>query len=97
MKESKNKKIKYIIYSLIITLILSIGFSLAFFTTRIVNDNTEVTIKAGQLNIIFTDKTEIAEERIRLGWTTSKTFTVENKSSKVFYYNIYIKVIYNIK
>ena len=93
MKDNKSKR--YVIYGIILTLMLCIGFSVAYFTTRIVNDNTPVTIKAGELNIIFTDTTEIVEDKIRLDWTTSKTFTVENQSSKVFYYNIYIEDLIN--
>ncbi len=90
---SKSKR--YIIYGLVVTLILCIGFSVAYFSVRIVGEGKKITVKSGRLSVIFTDDTQIAAENIRFGWSTSKTFSVENQSNREFYYDINIKDLVN--
>ena len=91
----KDKKTKYVIYSIVITLILCLGFTFAFFTAKIQKDEKDVVIKAGELKVKFTDTTEIVNENVQIGWNASKTFKVENESNKVFKYNIFIKDLVN--
>ena len=90
-----NLSKKYIVYGLMLTLFLGIGFSLAYFSSDLVGNGKDVTVQAGRLSVIFTDTTEIAVNQIRPDWSTSKTFTVENKTNDLFNYNITIKDLVN--
>jgi len=90
---SNNKK--YLIVGIVTTLIMALGFSFAYFTAQIRGEGKKITIRTGSLAIVFTDSVEITEEEILPGWSTSKTFTVENESNKVFYYNINIRDLIN--
>jgi len=91
VKENK----KYIIVGIVTTLILALGFSLAYFAPIIRGEGKKITVRTGSLNIVFTDSTEITEEEITPGWSTSKTFTVENESNTPYYYNINLKDVIN--
>jgi len=90
---SNNKK--YIILGIVTTLILALGFSLAYFAPIIRGEGKKITVKTGSLAIVFTDSIEITEEEITPGWSTSKTFTVENESNQPYYYNINLKDVVN--
>jgi len=90
---SNNKK--YIVLGIVTTLILALGFSFAYFTAQIRGEGKKITVRTGSLAIVFTDSVEITEEEILPGWETSKTFTVENESNRVFYYNINIRDLIN--
>jgi len=90
---SNNKK--YLILGIVTTLILALGFSLAYFAPIIRGEGKKITVRTGSLAIVFTDTVEITEEEITPGWSTSKTFTVENESNQPYYYNINLKDVVN--
>jgi len=46
----------------------------------VIGEGKPINVKAKKLAIIFTDTEEIANVEIEPGWSTSKIFTVENKS-----------------
>jgi len=88
-------KKKYIVISLLSILVMTIGMSYAYFTGMVIGEGKPINVKSNRLAIIFTDKTEISDTEIEPGWNTSKTFTVENKSGNVFYYDINIEELVN--
>jgi len=88
-------KKKYIVISLLSILVMTIGMSYAYFTGMVIGEGKPINVKANRLAIIFTDTEEIANVEIEPGWSTSKTFTVENKSGSVFYYDINIEDLIN--
>ena len=63
--------------------------------SKLEGDGKQITVSAKKLAVIFTDTSIISEESINPGWSTSKTFTVENKSGSVFYYDINIEDLIN--
>jgi len=91
MKESK----KYLIIGIVSTLVLMLGFSLAYFAPMIRGEGKKITVRTGSLAIVFTDTQEITEEEITPGWSTSKTFTIENESNNSYYYNINLRDVVN--
>ena len=54
MRETSKK---YIIYGLIVTLVLCIGFSVAYFTGKIRGEGEKIVLKVGSVNVIFNDTT----------------------------------------
>jgi len=88
-------KKKFILISLLSILIMTIGISYAYFVSDITVNKKEMNVSTKRLAIIFTDTKEIAEDKINPGWSTSKSFTVENKSGSVFYYDINIEDLIN--
>ena len=79
---------KYLMYGILVVLVISIGVSYSYFVSKVENKNGKLSINSKEINIIFTDTTEISEESITPGWSTSKSFSVENKSNGVFNYSI---------
>ncbi len=88
-------KKKYIVISILSVLIMTIGMSYAYFVSDITVNRKEMNVSSKRLAIIFTDTKEIVDNEIMPGWNTSKTFTVENKSGSVFYYDINIEELVN--
>jgi len=88
-------KKKYIVISLLSILVMMIGVSYAYFTGMVIGEGKPMNVKASSLAIIFTDASEISENEIEPGWSTTKTFTVENKSGGVFFYDINIDNLVN--
>jgi len=88
-------KKRFIIIGIISILVMMIGVSYAYFTSMIVGEGSPISVKAKKLAIIFTDTEEITGSVINPGWSTSKSFTVENKSGSVFYYDINIEDLIN--
>ena len=86
---------KYLMYGILVVLVISIGVSYSYFVSKVENKNGKLSINSKEINIIFTDTTEISEESITPGWSTSKSFSVENKSSDVFNYNIVLEDLIN--
>ena len=72
-----------------------IGVSFAYFSSDINVNREEMNVSSKRLAIIFTDTKTIVEEEIMPRWETSKTFTAENKSGNVFYYDINIEDLIN--
>ncbi len=92
MKE--NKKLLITVVSL---LVLVLSVTLAYFTARIIGERKSISVRNANLQIIFTDGTDgsITGTDITPGWSTSKTFSVTNKSNETYKYNIIIQNLVN--
>ena len=76
----QRKQLTLVIVSL---LVVVLSVSLAYFTAQIIGKGKNVTINSADLKIIFTDSDgSISGSNIEPGWTTSKKFTVTNKSNE---------------
>ena len=90
----KNKL--YIIIGLIVlALVLSIGGTYAWFSTRVEGTGAKVTLVTDELKLIYTDTLAINDSSIQPGWSVTKTFTVENTTSEERYYKIVWKDLVN--
>ena len=77
---------------LVVCLIVSVmSVSLAFFSARIIGDGKNVSVNAKELTINFDNNNEIASGIIEPGWSSTNTFSVENKSKVSFTYDIVLK------
>ncbi len=87
---------KYVLIGIItfLTLVL-IGVSYAYWRGGILGEGANIAVTIDEAHIIFTDDTEIAESDVNPGWSTSKTFTIENQGTADFRYDIYIKNFVN--
>ena len=84
-----NKKSITILVVCLIVTVLSV--SLAYYTTRIIGTGKNVSVNAKELTINFDNNNEIAEGIIEPGWSSTNTFSVENKSKNSFTYDIVLK------
>ena len=84
-----NKKSITILVVCLIVTIMSV--SLAYYSTRIIGDGKNVSVNAKELTINFDNNNEIAEGIIEPGWSSTNTFSVENKSKSSFTYDIILK------
>ena len=89
----KNKK--FIVYFIVMIVIVSLGVSYAYFSTKIIGDETPMTFKAAELKIVFTDSASLQAASIEPGWSDTKTFTVKNESDGEYNYNIVMKNLVN--
>ena len=77
---------------LVVCLIVSVmSVSLAFFSARIIGNGKNVSVNAKELTINFDNNNEIASGIIEPGWSSTNTFSVENKSKISFTYDIVLK------
>ena len=81
-------KKKYLIIGIVFMLMVTIGFSAAYWTAQIIGSGKDMIVETDELKIIFTDNSELKSDEVKPGWETSKTFSVENKSGSVYYYAI---------
>ena len=89
----QRKQLTIVIVSL---LVVVLSVSLAYFTTQIIGKKKDVSVTSTNLQIVFTDSDgAITGNDIEPGWSTTKTFTVENKSKETYKYNIVIKDLIN--
>ncbi|MCI8331158.1 MAG: hypothetical protein HFE04_03565 [Bacilli bacterium] len=88
-------KKRLIIIFILTSLIISLGFSYAYFKARIVGEGTPISAKAKELKLIYTDNMSLSGTNIEPGWSDSKTFSVKNESSEVYNYNIVFKELVN--
>ena len=90
----QKKQLTLVIVSL---LVVVLSVSLAYFTAQIIGKGKNVTINSADLKIIFTDSDgSISGSNIEPGkWDVTKTFTIENKSSETYKYNIVIQDLIN--
>ena len=92
-----NKEKKYIIFGIVMIVVLLIGFTYAFYQSEMNSNNSKVTIDTDDMRIIFTNGEAIeasdvyAEDNLDI----VKTFSVENKTSKEYKYNIVIEDLVN--
>ena len=73
---------KFVVYGIVMTLLLCVGMSYAYFTGVISGEGKEIRVSAKELRILFTDDNELASSEIIPGWKESKTFSVKNESGK---------------
>ena len=84
-----NKKSITILVVCLIVSVLSV--SLAYYSARIIGNGKNVSVNAKELTINFDNNNEIAEGIIEPGWSSTNTFSVENKSKASFTYDIVLK------
>ena len=76
-----QKKQTILVVASLLVVVLSV--TLAYFTAQIIGKGKAVSVSSADLKIIFTDSDgSISGSNIELGWTTSKKFTVTNKSNE---------------
>ncbi len=88
-------KKKYLIIGIVFMLMVTIGFSAAYWTAQIIGSGKDMVVETDELKIIFTDNSELKSDEVKPGWETSKTFSVENKSGDVYYYDILMENLIN--
>ena len=92
-----NKEKKYIIFGIVMIVVLLIGFTYAFYQSEMNSNNSKVTVDTDDMRIIFTNGEAIeasdvyAEDNLDI----VKTFSVENKTSKEYKYNIVFEDLVN--
>ena len=84
-----NKKSITILVVCLIVSVLSVSF--AYYSARIIGDGKNVSVNAKELTINFDNNNEIASGIIEPGWSSTNTFSVENKSKASFTYDIVLK------
>ena len=84
-----NKKSITILVVCLIVSVLSVSF--AYYSARIIGDGKNVSVNAKELTINFDNNNEIASGIIEPGWSSTNTFSVENKSKTTFTYDIVLK------
>ena len=97
MIKNRSKKIVVIIVGLIITVLLSlVGITYAWLSASINRNNvSSVQIGVANLRIIFKETSNIEGTNIIPGWTSTKTFEIENLSRKTVKYEISIEDVVN--
>ena len=98
MKENK-KQIVIATSVLVVTTILLLGLTYAYYKTRI-NGNTKdksISVVSKKLEITYADGNGVISptEKIEPGYTTTKTFTVENTGDQTLSYSIKLDNITN--
>ena len=89
-----QKKQTILVVASLLVVVLSV--TLAYFTAQIIGKGKDVSVSSADLKIIFTDSDgSISGSNIEPGWTTSKKFTVTNKSNETYKYNIVIQDLVN--
>lgn len=71
------------------------GVTYAYWRGVIEGVGKQITLTLDETKVIFTDSGEITENKVKPGWSTSKTFTIENQGTTTFKYDIYIKDLTN--
>ena len=91
----KRKKELIIILSSLLVIVLSV--SVAYFTTKILGTEKDISVTSADLKVIFTSgSVTINGTNIEPGWTSGEnTFTVKNESNGTYKYNIIIKDLVN--
>ena len=91
----KRKKELIIILSSLLVIVLSV--SVAYFTTKILGTEKDISVTSADLKVIFTSGSgTINGTNIEPGWTSGEnTFTVKNESNGTYKYNIIIKDLVN--
>ena len=95
MQKNKYQIITLSISALVI-LVSIIGYTYSYFSANVKEVNkTETIVKTNELNITYTGGQEINAEGMIPGDSFTKTFSVENTSSKAVTFNIYMENIIN--
>ena len=90
-----KNKLYLIIGLIVLVLVLSIGGTYAWFSTRVEGTGAKVTLVTDELKLIYTDTLAISDAAIQPGWSVTKTFTVENTTNEERYYKIVWKDLVN--
>ncbi len=86
---------KFVVYGIVMTLLLCVGMSYAYFSGTVGGNKKDITISSRDIRILFTDNNELSSSEIIPGWKETKTFSVKNESDEVFNYNIIFKDLIN--
>ena len=86
---------KKIIIFLIGLVLLVLGVSFAYYTIQIVGTGSNMVMETAYLRLVLTDNASIVEDSIIPGWSTSKTFTIENKANANTTYDLLIENFQN--
>ena len=86
---------RYIVISVVILLVILIGVTYAYWTAIIEGEGTPMVFETEEYRITFTDSEFIESGRIEPGWSYTKTFRVESKSTVDFKYNIVLEDLVN--
>ena len=91
----KRKKELLVILSSLLVIVLSV--SVAYFTTKILGTEKDISVTSADLKVIFTSgRGTINGTNIEPGWSSGEnTFTVKNESNGTYKYNIIIKDLVN--
>ncbi|MCI6350260.1 MAG: hypothetical protein MR779_05115 [Tenericutes bacterium] len=91
----EKKKELIVILSSLLVIVLSV--SVAYFTTKILGTEKDISVTSADLKVIFTSGSgTINGTNIEPGWTSGEnTFTVKNESNGTYKYNIIIKDLVN--
>ena len=92
-KMGKKQKITFYTAAVVLALLVLLnigGLAYAFFTATVTGNDTAKgdVVETGSLSIVYTNGQEIRGENILPGWSSSKTFTVENTGTVEATYNI---------
>ena len=92
-KMGKKQKITFYTAAVVLALLVILnigGLAYAFFTATVTGNDTAKgdVVETGSLSIVYTNGQEIRGENILPGWSSSKTFTVENTGTVEATYNI---------
>ena len=92
-----NKEKKYIIFGIVMVVVLLIGVSYAYYQSEMNSNKSKVTIDTDDMRIIFTngDAIEASDVYAEDNLDIVKTFSVENKTSKEYKYNIVFEDLVN--
>ena len=90
-----QKKQTILVVASLLVVVLSV--TLAYFTSKLISTgNNKASVASSKLQIIFTDSDgSISGSNIEPGWSSTKKFTVTNKSNEAFTYNIVIQNLIN--
>ena len=92
----KNKKIIFLL-SIIAIFISTASFTYAYFDLKINGNETanNIEVQTGTLKLVYTDSPEIVANKIKPGWTVTKTIIVENIGTLDATYNLKWKELTN--
>ena len=91
----KRKKELIVVLTSLLVIVLSV--SVAYFTTKILGTEKDISVTSADLKVIFTSGSgTINGTNIEPGWSSAEnTFTVKNESNGTYKYNIIIKDLVN--
>ena len=97
--ENNEKKIILVMSTVVIATIMLIGFSYAYYKTKISGNTKEksISVTSKKLEVSYADGNGVIEptEKIEPGYTATKTFTVENTGENPISYSIKLDNITN--
>ena len=91
----KRKKELVIVLTSLLVIVLSV--SVAYFTTKILGTEKDISVTSADLKVIFTNGgQDISISDIEPGWTSEKsTFSITNETNGIYTYSLVIKDLVN--